>query len=685
MELEKIKGVGEATIAKLADLGITTVGGLLSFLPSKYVNLKLPEPALYAEEGQFCLFSGEVVKATVPSQRGTKSFTVTFLDKISDKKVYFKAVFYNRPYLQPEFEIGRSFRLLSKISFASGEILLVNPTVEPEDKIKRLGQGVFTVYPLKGIIGQGTFKNLVESALEYLRKSANINSVFDVTEEYSSPESTLKTTYLTLSSAHMPNSAEECKDALNTLASLDFACGLYNYKNSRKNASKERKVFYNFKNFGTLWFENLLDWDLTGTQKDTMNEISNDLNSSKSMSRIVYGDVGSGKSVVAYFALAKAFDGGMQSAYMCPTEILAGQQYQKFLPLANALGMKVALLTSSTKRADRAEILDGLSSGEINAVFGTQSLIGAEVEYKCLSLAVIDEQHKFGVSSRTGIEEKGASDILTLTATPIPRTLALTVYDDIDVSKIEKRESAKTHISTKLISDTKLGDLIAYIARECRAGKQAFIICPTIKDCEGNDLYSIEQFAKDYIGYFDNLTVSILHGKMSDNEKNEVMQGFSNGEISVLVATSLVEVGIDTKANIIAVLNADRFGLASLHQLRGRVGRDGTEAFCFLHTKATSTRALDRLVAMKNFDDGSLLAEKDLEMRGSGDILGAKQSGSTATPYFKLPLTINVLRDAKRILRNDSNGKAVSTCFKELFNADYEEFVRALETVTLNS
>lgn len=684
MELCEIKGVGEATIAKLSELGITTVGGLLSFLPTKYVNLRLPESALHAEEGQFCLLSGKVVATTEPSMRGTKSFTVKFLDNISAKKVYFKAIFYNQPYLHGNFEIGRSFRILTKITYSNGELLFINPTVEPEDKLKRLNRGVFTVYPLKGILGQGVFKNLVESALETLRKSARIINVYD-TDDYATKDDAIKATWLTLKSAHMPDCAEECKDALSTLASLDFACGLYNYKISRKNASKERKVFYNFKNSGILWFENLLDWELTSTQIETIEAITNDLNSGTSMSRIVYGDVGSGKSVVAYYALLKAFDGGRQSAYMCPTEILAKQQYEKFLPLSNSLGMKVALLTSSTKRADRAEILNGLSSGKIDAVFGTQSLVGEDVNYKSLSLAVIDEQHKFGVSCRTSIEEKGASDILTLTATPIPRTLTLTVYDDIDVSKIEKRAEAKTNISTKIISDGKLEDMMRYIAKECESGKQAFVICPTIKDCEGNDLYSIQQFEKDYFGLFGNLTPSILHGKMSDADKSEIMKKFSNGEISLLVATSLVEVGIDTKASIIAILNADRFGLASLHQLRGRVGRDGSGAYCFLHTKATSDRALDRLLTMTTFDDGSLLAEKDLEMRGSGDILGAKQSGSTDTPYFRLPLTISVLKEAKRILRGRTNGQAISACFKELFDADYEEFVRALETVTLNS
>ena len=376
---------------------------------------------------------------------------------------------------------------------------------------------------------------------------------------------------------------------------------------------------------------------------------------------------------------------GRQSAYMCPTEILAIQQYENFKQIARKLGVNVALLTSSTKSAERRAILDGIQSGEISAVFGTQSLIGKDVVYRDLAIAIIDEQHRFGVSCRAELENKGARDVLTLTATPIPRTLALTLYDDIDVSSIYKRENAKTNISTKILSDQKLDDLVEYVVEQCSTHhKQAFFVCPTIKDSDGLDLYSVEKFYQAFSSKFDNLTTAILHGKMSNADKTSVMKDFSEGNISVLFATSLVEVGIDTKASIMVILNADRFGLASLHQLRGRVGRDGCPAYCFLHTKSLGETALNRLMAMENFDDGLMLAEKDLEMRGAGDFLGTKQNGITSSPYFKLPSSAKVLMRAKDMSKNKVYDD-LTVIMRDLFEADYSDFENKLKSVTLNS
>ncbi|MCQ2602856.1 MAG: DNA helicase RecG, partial [Clostridia bacterium] len=340
------------------------------------------------------------------------------------------------------------------------------------------------------------------------------------------------------------------------------------------------------------------------------------------------------------------------------------------------------LLTASTSSANKKEILKGIENGDIQAVFGTQSVIGESVNYHDLTLAVADEQHKFGVRERAKLEDKGANDILTLTATPIPRTLSLTIYDDIDVSSIEKRESAKTNITTKTVSDNKLADLLFYIKKECESGKQAFIVCPSIKDSEGVEIYSIEQFKKDYLQIFGNLNCSILTGKMSPDEKNQAMQDFAEGKTRLMVATSVIEVGIDTKASIIAVLNADRFGLASLHQLRGRIGRDGSPAYCFLHYKHFSEKGYERLSSLEKISDGLLLAEKDLDMRGAGDILGARQSGVSVSPWLGLPLNFNVLTKAKQI--EHDNPESVYE-FTKALGADYSAFVDNLQSVTLNS
>ncbi len=693
MELKEIKGIGAQLEKKLGALGIATIGNLLSFFPSKYIDLGLPTSVIYAEEGQFYLFEGEVVRLRESSSR-KKSFTVTFKDTVSKKPTYFNAIFYNQPYLKAEFEIGKIFRLFSKIS-DSGVSLLINPTVEPIDKLKLLTKGIYTTYPLKNEIGQRTFKKLIYECFCAVGYNPTISGVCenDITPietaiEHGTLNNALSQSkyafFDTLYKIHFPKTEQECRESIENMSSIDFAMGLKTYQFSRISAKKTRKVFYKNENDVKLLLNNTIDFDITDTQKIAMSNIEQDLLSNHNMSRIVSGDVGSGKSIVAYFALIFVALSKKQSAYMCPTEILATQQYYYFKKIADKIGINVQLLTSSSKVSERKEILKNLKSGQIDVIFGTNSLVGKDVEYNNLSLAVIDEQHKFGVSCRAELENKGAQDVLTLTATPIPRTLALTLYDDIDVSTITKRESARSNITTKIVPEHKFDDLISYIVNECKSGKQGFMVCPTIKDSDGLDLYSLDKFVKEYANIFSTLNVSILHGKLKPLEKSTAMEEFSTGKTDLLIATSLIEVGIDTKASIIAVLNADRFGLASLHQLRGRVGRDGNPAYCFLHTKSSGESALERLIALENIDNGLMLAEKDLEMRGAGDFLGTKQKGLTLSPYFKLPTNAKILLKAKEI-SNYSEYDELIEIMSNLFQADYTVFEEKLKSITLNS
>ena len=695
MKLNEIKGIGAQMEKKLSALGIASIGNLMSFFPSKYVDLGLPTSVIHAEEGQFYLFEGEVVRVKEQNSR-KKAFTVTFRDSIAVKPTFFNAIFFNQPYLKNQFEIGKKFRLFSKITDA-GVSLLVNPTVEPLDKLKLLTKGIYTVYPLRNEIGQRTFKKLVYECFMALGYQPSVKGICEsddtpiekVILQNEMQGATLTDSefalFDTLYKIHFPKDKSQCVDAIETLSAIDFAMGLKTYHNTKKSAVRLRKSFYNKPENVVDMFEKNISFILTDSQRKAILDIERDLCENKNMTRIVSGDVGSGKSIVAYFSMVFASLSGMQSAYMCPTEILATQQYEKFKLIADKLDIPSALLTSSTKSAERREILSKLKSGELKAIFGTQSLVGKDVEYNSLMLAIIDEQHKFGVSCRAELENKGASDVLTLTATPIPRTLALTLYDDIDVSSIYKREDALTNISTKVLSDQKLDDLVDYVVKQCENfHKQCFFVCPTIKDSDGLDLYSVEKFYQTYQDKFSNLNCSILHGKMNNSEKTTVMKDFAEGNTQVLLATSLIEVGIDTKASIVVILNADRFGLASLHQLRGRVGRDGSKAYCFLHTKSLGATALDRLVAMENIDDGLMLAEKDLEMRGAGEFLGTKQKGATCSPYFKLQSNAKVLMKAKEMSKS-RNYDGLTDLMQTLFEADYSNFENQLKSVTLNS
>lgn len=674
LTLKDVKGVGDATIKKLHDLGINNVFEVFSFLPRKYVDLKTPVKVLDAEPGQLALFEGRVEKVSAVSMRGKRSFFVTFSDNLDGNRIFFKSTFYNMPFLHDSFEIGQSYRLLTRLSNDIGSLSVVNPSLEKAEKISKL-DGIYTVYPLRGVFGQNAYKNIVYSALDTLKNVGYDDTILSkVSRDLAN----------CFELAHRPTSVEIAQRAVNALASIDVAIMLSIYRKLRDNTQKLRKVFYNFDNFRIVDFENALGFKPTITQTQAFEDIMADLTSPYCMSRIVSGDVGSGKTAVAFFAMCLASFSHRQCALMAPTEILAKQHAEKFAPLAKLLGINFALLTSSTSTSEKKRILSELKDGGIDCVIGTNSVVGDEVEYKDLALAIIDEQHRFGVNDRAKLEKKGAADVLSLTATPIPRSMALTFYDDIAISRIEKRADAKTSVKTTVTSDIDFA--LKSIVASLKDGKQAFIVCPSIVDAEGNDLMSIESFLRDFGGYFENFECSVMHGKLSNEEKESAMKDFSSGKTRLLIATTVIEVGIDTKASEILILNADRFGLASLHQLRGRVGRDGSPANCILYSSNKGEKAIERLSTLEKSNDGQYLAEVDFAMRGAGDFIGTKQSGISLTPIFGLQMNGEVLGNAKSYADTLSSLSlnellALTHCSR----AKVDEFVEKISKVTINS
>lgn len=674
LTLKDVKGVGDATIKKLHDLGINNVFEVFSFLPRKYVDLKTPVKVLDAEPGQLALFEGRVEKVSAVSMRGKRSFFVTFSDNLDGNRIFFKSTFYNMPFLHDSFEIGQNYRLLTRLSNDIGSLSVVNPSLEKAEKISKL-DGIYTVYPLRGVFGQNAYKNIVYSALDTLKNVGYDDTILSkVSRDLAN----------CFELAHRPTSVEIAQRAVNALASIDVAIMLSIYRKLRDNTQKLRKVFYNFDNFRIVDFEKALGFKPTITQTQAFEDIMADLTSPYYMSRIVSGDVGSGKTAVAFFAMYLASFSHRQCALMAPTEILAKQHAEKFAPLAKLLGINFALLTSSTSTSERKRILSELKDGGIDCVIGTNSVVGDEVEYKDLALAIIDEQHRFGVNDRAKLEKKGAADVLSLTATPIPRSMALTFYDDIAISRIEKRADAKTSVKTTVTSDIDFA--LKSIVASLKDGKQAFIVCPSIVDAEGNDLMSIESFLRDFGGYFEDFECSVMHGKLSNEEKESAMKDFSSGKTRLLIATTVIEVGIDTKASEILILNADRFGLASLHQLRGRVGRDGSPANCILYSSNKGEKAIERLSTLEKSNDGQYLAEVDFAMRGAGDFIGTKQSGISLTPIFGLQMNGEVLGNAKSYADTLSSLSlnellALTHCSR----TKVDDFVEKISKVTINS
>ena len=674
LTLKDVKGVGDATIKKLHDLGINNVFEVFSFLPRKYVDLKTPVKVLDAEPGQLALFDGRVEKVSAVSMRGKRSFFVTFSDNLDGNRIFFKSTFYNMPFLHDSFEIGQNYRLLTRLSNDIGSLSVVNPSLEKAEKISKL-DGIYTVYPLRGVFGQNAYKNIVYSALDTLKNVGYDDTILSkVSRDLAN----------CFELAHRPTSVEIAQRAVNALASIDVAIMLSIYRKLRDNTQKLRKVFYNFDNFRIVDFEKALGFKPTITQTQAFEDIMADLTSPYCMSRIVSGDVGSGKTAVAFFAMYLASFSHRQCALMAPTEILAKQHAEKFAPLAKLLGINFALLTSSTSTSKRKRILSELKDGGIDCVIGTNSVVGDEVEYKDLALAIIDEQHRFGVNDRAKLEKKGAADVLSLTATPIPRSMGLTFYDDIAISRIEKRADAKTSVKTTVTSD--IAFALKSIVASLKDGKQAFIVCPSIVDAEGNDLMSIESFLRDFGRYFEDFECSVMHGKLTNEEKESAMKDFSSGKTRLMIATTVIEVGIDTKASEILILNADRFGLASLHQLRGRVGRDGSPANCILYSSNKGEKAIERLSTLEKSNDGQYLAEVDFAMRGAGDFIGTKQSGISLTPIFGLQMNGEVLGNAKSYADTLSSLSlnellALTHCSR----AKVDDFVEKISKVTINS
>ena len=674
LTLRDVKGVGDATIKKLNDLDIHSVFEVFSFLPRKYIDLKSPIKVIDAQAGQLVLLEGRVESVSSVTRSKTKSFFVIFSDNLANNRIYFKAMFYNMPFLHDGFSVGQSYRMLTRLSNDQGSLTVVNPSLEKIEKISKL-DGIYTLYPLGSVIGQNAFKNIVYSALDSVKGATYDGNLAKINKDFA----------LCFEAAHRPTSINIAERAIDSLASLDLAIVLSIYRKLRNNAQKARKVFYNFDNFRIVDYTNTLSFAPTNSQAQAFEDIMSDMRSDEYMSRIISGDVGSGKTAVAFFAMCAAAKGGKQAALMAPTEILATQHAKKFAQVAKAMGIRFALLTSSCTQSERRNVLAGLKNGYYQCVIGTNSLVSDDVEYKNLALAVIDEQHRFGVNDRAKLERKGACDVLSLTATPIPRSMALTFYEDIAISRIEKRAEAQTNVVTSVYED--LQSSVEFIVRKLKEGKQAFIVCPSIFDAEGNNLMSIESFMRDFSNLFENFAVSVIHGKLKNEEKERAMTEFSQGNTQLLVATSVIEVGIDTKATEILILNADRFGLSSLHQLRGRVGRDGSEAHCILHSSNKGEKAIERLQTLEKSNDGQYLAEVDFEMRGAGDFLGVKQSGRSLTPMFSLEVNAQILSNAKeyadKYLSNLSLNELLA--LTRTSKSRIDAFLDTINSVTLNS
>ncbi|NLZ25300.1 MAG: DEAD/DEAH box helicase [Clostridiales bacterium] len=634
-KLTDIKGVGESTAKKLELLGVEDIPALLNFEPSRYVDLGFCGGVLDFDSGEYGLIKGEIAKVSDPNFK-RKYFSLT----VKSVKGSFIVYFFNMMMLKNKFSVGESFVFYGKInSDDKGVRYLINPDFEPCDKIKHL-KGVAPVYPLKGILSQKVFKNIILNAL---------NSDIELRPRFFSDEfckkHDIKTYKETLFNLHMPSSVDEGLKAKERLKIEQTARQIAAFEVINSGLAREKK--YSFTDDELNRFCSAFEFELTLSQKEAAYDIACDLKSSRYMNRLICGDVGSGKTACALIAAALALNSGYQAALLAPTSILAEQHDIIAKEYLGKLGFSCRLITSETE--NKYEIVNELNSGTPALYIGTHALLLDNINPQNLSLVIIDEQQRFGVAQKGRlIKLCGGADALSLSATPIPRTVALSGLGFISLSNLKPIGNGR-NVSTHLVPHSKVNDMLNYIAEEIKRGKKAYIICPRLYDSEGVELYSVEKLSKELKkGAFKDIGFAIMHGKMSDEDKNKALKKFKDGQVKAVVSTSVVEVGIDVQdASIMAVLSADRFGLSTLHQLRGRVGRNGETAWCYLClSENAGENSIKRLGILKQSYDGAEIAQKDFEMRGSGELFGQKQSGTEG-----FGLTDEVIKKAEKLAK----------------------------------
>jgi ATP-dependent DNA helicase RecG len=644
-----LKGIGERRAEALARLGIRTARDLLWHLPHRYVDASSVTPVANARVGMEVACIGRVVsKGVLPTRKGLRIFHAV----LRDSSGVLECAWPGQPFLDRTIEIGQTLLVSGPVRFYHGRqmapreyLILSEADGETEGESDPLGAGkVLPVYPATEGLSHRVIRGLIDRHLDGLIAASQ-----DIIPERLRLAAGLPILADALRMVHRPTSVAAAEQGRRRLAFdelLDLQLMLVRARTLAKRARSG--VAFQIKRELTTRLKQSLPWTLTEDQQRALKEITGDMTAPERMHRLLMGDVGTGKTVVALFAMLLAMENDFQAALMAPTELLAEQHVATLFRLLEPLSIKPELLVGRLSATEKTAVRERLAAGQSRLVVGTHALLEDTTGFQRLGLVVIDEQHRFGVEQRAALIGKGAApDVLLLSATPIPRSLALTLYGDLDVSTLRQRPPGRGEVRTAVRTANQRDRVLQFVEKECTEGRQAYVVLPLIEESERADLRAATTMAEGLRGRWPALEVGLVHGRLKPDDRDDVMRGFRAGKIQVLVATTVIEVGIDVpNATIMLIEHPDRFGLAQLHQLRGRIGRGAGGGYCILMADGSVP---ERLKAFAATEDGFRIAELDLAERGMGDLIGARQSGEVEVRHARLPEDESLLARAREL------------------------------------